>query len=85
LYNTKRIGRENHFLDATNIMGQRGTECRNRCHASYFAHRNNNLIEGAAAFLPKVATEMGLHVVAYNLTRVMNIVGVKPLLAAIRA
>ena len=35
--------------------------------------------------LPKVATEMALHVLAYNLTRVMNIVGVKPLLAAMRA
>ncbi|MFY9641890.1 MAG: IS1182 family transposase [Rhodomicrobium sp.] len=35
--------------------------------------------------LPKVATEMALHVLAYNLTRVMNIVGVKPLLEAIRA
>ena len=35
--------------------------------------------------LPKVATEMALHVLAYNLTRVMNILGVKPLLAAIRA
>ena len=35
--------------------------------------------------LPKVAAEMALHVLAYNLTRVMNIFGVKPLLAAIRA
>jgi transposase len=35
--------------------------------------------------LPKVATEMALHVLAYNLTRVINIVGVKPLLAAIQA
>ena len=35
--------------------------------------------------LPMVATEMALHVLAYNLTRVMNIVGVKPLMAAIRA
>jgi hypothetical protein len=35
--------------------------------------------------LPNVATEMALHVLAYNLTRVMNIVGVKPLLVAIRA
>jgi transposase len=34
--------------------------------------------------LPKVATEMALHVLAYNLTRVMNIVGVKPLMAAIQ-
>jgi transposase len=33
--------------------------------------------------LPKVATEMALHVLAYNLTRVMNIIGVKSLLAAI--
>jgi transposase len=35
--------------------------------------------------LPNVAGEMALHVLAYNLTRVMNIIGVKPLLAAIRA
>ena len=35
--------------------------------------------------LPKVATEMALHVLAYNLTRVMNIFGVKPLLLAIQA
>ena len=35
--------------------------------------------------LPKVAAEMALSVLAYNLTRVMNIVGVKPLMAAIAA
>jgi hypothetical protein len=34
--------------------------------------------------LPKVATEMALHVLAYNLTRVMNIMGIQPLMAAIR-
>ena len=34
--------------------------------------------------LPKVAAEMALHVLAYNMTRVMNLVGVKPLMAAIR-
>jgi len=33
--------------------------------------------------LPKVAAEMALSVLAYNLTRVMNIVGIKPLIAAI--
>jgi len=33
--------------------------------------------------LPKVATEMALSVLAYNLTRAMNLVGVKPLIAAI--
>ena len=35
--------------------------------------------------LPNVATEMALHVLAYNLTRVMNIMGVAPLIAAMRA
>jgi transposase len=35
--------------------------------------------------LPKVATEMALCVLGYNLTRVLNIVGMKPLLAAMRA
>jgi transposase len=35
--------------------------------------------------LPKVATEMALHVLAYNLTRVMNIIGVQPLVAVMRA
>jgi transposase len=35
--------------------------------------------------LPRVASEMALHVLAYNLTRVMNIIGVQPLLAAIKA
>ena len=44
---------------------------------------------GAAHFLmktlPRVASEMALSVLAYNLTRVMNIVGTRALLAAIRA
>ena len=35
--------------------------------------------------LPNVATEMALSVLAYNLTRVVNIVGVKPLIAVIEA
>jgi transposase len=35
--------------------------------------------------LPKVAAEMALSVLAYNLTRVMKIVGIKPLIAAIAA
>ena len=33
----------------------------------------------------KLVTEMALHVLAYNLTRVMNILGTKALMAAIRA
>jgi transposase len=32
-----------------------------------------------------VATEMALHVLAYNLTCVMNILGTGPLMAAMRA
>jgi transposase len=35
--------------------------------------------------LPRVAAEMALSVLAYNLTRVMNIVGIKPLMAALAA
>jgi len=35
--------------------------------------------------LPRVAAEMALHVLAYKLTRVMNIIGIQPLMAAIRA
>ncbi len=35
--------------------------------------------------LEKVGTEMALHVVAYNLKRVMNILGIRPLIAAMRA
>jgi transposase len=34
--------------------------------------------------LPRVASEMALHVLAYNLTRVMNIMGIQPLIAAMR-
>ena len=35
--------------------------------------------------LKNVGTEMALNVLGYNLTRVMNILGVAPLLAALRA
>jgi transposase len=35
--------------------------------------------------LPKVSGEMALHVLAYNLTRVLNILGIQPLMAALRA
>jgi len=34
--------------------------------------------------LPNVATEMSLHVLAYNLTRAINILGVGTLMAALR-
>jgi hypothetical protein len=35
--------------------------------------------------LSRVASEMALHVLAYNLTRLMKITGIQPLIAAIRA
>ena len=35
--------------------------------------------------LPRVASEMALHVLAYNLTPVMNIMGIRPLAAAMKA
>jgi transposase len=35
--------------------------------------------------LPRAATEMALHVLAYNLIRVLNIVGIKPMLVAVGA
>jgi len=35
--------------------------------------------------LPRVAAEMALHVLAFNLTRVMNIIRIRPLIAAIEA
>lgn len=35
--------------------------------------------------LPRVASEMALHVLAYNMTRVISLVGVRPLMAAMRA
>ena len=35
--------------------------------------------------LPRVASEMALHVLAYNMTRVMSIMGARPLMAAMRA
>jgi transposase len=44
---------------------------------------------GASHFLmkglPRAATEMALHVLACNLTRVMNILGIAPLINAMRA
>lgn len=35
--------------------------------------------------LPRVASEMALSVLAYNLTRAMNILGIRPLIAAVAA
>jgi hypothetical protein len=44
---------------------------------------------GATHFLTKglkrVRTEMSLHVLAYNMKRVINLLGTRPLIAAIRS
>jgi hypothetical protein len=46
------------------------------------------MMMGATHFLmkrlPQVATEMALHVLTYNLIRLINILGVKPLMVATR-
>ena len=51
--------------------------------------RNPEIEDGNDALLtktlPKVATEMALSVLAYNFTRVINILGAKPLMAALAA
>ena len=35
--------------------------------------------------LPRVRAEMSLHVLAYNMKRVMNLLGVRTLIAAVKA
>jgi hypothetical protein len=52
-------------------------------HISFLPERRIERSKPNAPFW--ASTEMSLHVLAYNLTRVMNIVGIRPLLAAIRA
>jgi hypothetical protein len=43
------------------------------------------LNEKAIGYWLKAGPLAALHVLAYNLTRVMNIIGIQPLLAAMRA
>ena len=68
------------------------TSIRRRCARRETAEHPFGTIKarmGATHFLtrtlPKVATEMALAVLAYNLTRVMNIMGIQPLVAVMRA
>ena len=71
----------------TSRGGAGSTNIRKRCVCG--ARRLSIPSELATHFLmktlPRVAAEMELHVLAYNLTRVMNIIGVQPLMAAMRA
>ena len=50
-------------------------------------HESSVAIEGIADIRRSLAARRSdaLHVLAYNLTRVMNIMGIQPLMAAIRA
>ena len=50
-----------------------------------YAKDENGVTHFLMKRLPKVATEMALHVLAYNPTRVMIIIGIQPLMAAMRA
>ncbi len=43
------------------------------------------LLASVGRFSAGIRTEMALNVLAYNPTRVMNIIGIRPLMAAIRA
>ena len=68
------------------------TRTRRRCASGALVEHPFGTIKmrmGATHFLmkrlPRVATEMALHVLAYNLTRVLNIVGIKPMMAAVGA
>ena len=51
--------------------------------------RNHQGVDGATHFsmktLPKVSTEMSLHLFAYKLKRVMKMMGVVPMMKAMRA
>jgi hypothetical protein len=83
----------------TNIPGAPGVKmesCRARrcskdrdargcCRSRLLQQPGNPGVPRGPQTLPKVAAEMALSVLAYNLTRVMNIVGTKPLMAAIVA
>ena len=88
--NERRIPRWEHVLEAAQKrLDENPQAMRARRETVEHPFGTLKMRMGATHFLmkrlPKVATEMALHVLAYNLTRVMNIVGVKPLLVAIRA
>jgi exodeoxyribonuclease V alpha subunit len=53
-----------------------------RTHGQQFKARATHFLMKT---LPRVASEMALHVLAYNLTRAMNIMGIRPLMTAMRA
>jgi hypothetical protein len=87
----RRIARWEHenVLEAVqNRLDQNPLAMRQRRETAEHPFATLKMRMGATHFLmkrlPKVATEMALHVLAYNLTRVMNIMGIQPLMAAMR-
>ena len=88
--NERRIRRweHEHVVEAAQMRLDQNPQAM-RVRRETVEHPFATLKMGATHFLmkrlPNVATEMALNVLSYNLTRVLNIVGVKPLLAAMRA
>jgi hypothetical protein len=81
----RRIRRweQEYVVDAVQARPDKNPDAmRTRCETVEHPFGTLKMRMGAAHFLmktlPKVATEMAIHVLAYNLTRVMNIVGFKP-------
>ena len=88
----RRIGRweHEHVLDAMQArLDQDPTRMRARRQTAEHPFGTIKSWMGATHFLsrtlPRVSAEMGLHVLAYNLKRVMKIMGTAPLIAALRA
>lgn len=57
------------------ILRRCGSDAKARMGATHFLMKT----------LPRVASEMALHVLPYNMTGVISIKGVRPLMAAMRA
>lgn len=90
--NERRIKRweHEHAVEAVQTRLDKSPQAmRVRCETVEHPFATLKMRMGATHFLMKrlknVATEMALNVLGYNLTRVMSIIGVKPLLAAMRA
>ena len=84
-----RDGSNEHLLEAVQRLDANPEAMRQRRETVEHPFGTTKARMGATHFLtkrlPKVAAGMALSVLAYNLTRVMNIVGTKPLMAAIVA
>jgi hypothetical protein len=87
---TKWLSEHEHILEAVQRrLVEHPEKMRQRCETHGHPFGTIRARMGETHFLMKtlsrVATEMTMHVLAHNLTRIMNIVGVKPLLSAMKA